>query len=345
MTLHLFNPAHDEALAANYPHYYPSTIARRLAEEWCTLPALWAEAGDAVLVTEEAKRSFQEETPARLVVRKDLTPAFWQNVDEIAPWGWDLLVRHQLRKARAPERLLPSDERLATWRDLSSRRTTAELLPRLRHSLYNIGVETVGESHIAATASDAQTFIEAHGGAVVKSLWSCSGRGVFKVAARPTANDTGRIARLLREHGGVELEPIYPTLLDFALEFEAQRDGGVQFLGFSVFSTNSSGSYMGNVVASQAEIKERIACGGLSDEGHGIFSDGQVFSSEVLDRLPSLLCPPLADFLAAHYAGPFGIDMMLVRPNDAQPPLLHPLIELNLRRTMGHVALVRAKKG
>ncbi|MBQ2179413.1 MAG: hypothetical protein II450_03295, partial [Prevotella sp.] len=44
------------------------------------------------------------------------------------------------------------------------------------------------------------------------------------------------------------------------------------------------------------------------------------------------------------YQGPFGIDMMIVR-NDPQLStkisqlLLHPCVEINLRRTMGHVAL------
>jgi hypothetical protein len=37
------------------------------------------------------------------------------------------------------------------------------------------------------------------------------------------------------------------------------------------------------------------------------------------------------------YEGPFGIDMMIVASNDGC--LLHPCIEINLRRTMGHVAL------
>ena len=51
--LHIFNPSHDEALAANDPYYYPSVAARKLAETWGTLPMIWAEEGDAVLVPSE----------------------------------------------------------------------------------------------------------------------------------------------------------------------------------------------------------------------------------------------------------------------------------------------------
>jgi hypothetical protein len=42
--------------------------------------------------------------------------------------------------------------------------------------------------------------------------------------------------------------------------------------------------------------------------------------------------------LAGHYVGPLGVDMMLVRQTDGTL-CLHPCVEVNLRHTMGHVAL------
>ena len=43
------------------------------------------------------------------------------------------------------------------------------------------------------------------------------------------------------------------------------------------------------------------------------------------------------------YVGPFGIDMMIVKNSQLSDGnsqlLLHPCVEINLRRTMGHVAL------
>ena len=38
------------------------------------------------------------------------------------------------------------------------------------------------------------------------------------------------------------------------------------------------------------------------------------------------------------YVGPFGIDMMVTKEG------LHPCVEINLRRTMGHVALAISPK-
>ena len=44
------------------------------------------------------------------------------------------------------------------------------------------------------------------------------------------------------------------------------------------------------------------------------------------------------------YAGPFGVDMMVVRGEDNDTFLLNPCVEINLRRTMGHVALELSKQ-
>ena len=133
-TLHVFNPSHDEALAAGTPYYYPSVIARKLASAWALLPALWANNGDVVWVPDDVSTSSIPDWAQHvtLVHQSDLKKAFWETVHEIAPWGWDALVRQQLNKAGAPQTLLPNDEALANVRQLSSRNTTALVLPKLR---------------------------------------------------------------------------------------------------------------------------------------------------------------------------------------------------------------------
>lgn len=330
MTLYLFNPSHDEALAAGSPYYYPSTIARRLEVEWGALPALWATSADAVWLPDAlplpeglAPGQVDWQHGVRFVHRRQLTTAFWQQVDRIEPWGWDPLVRHKLRKAGAPEHLLPGDAQLQQIATLSSRETTARLLPQLLHQLRAKGVHTVGESVIARSAESVDQYLQQWQGAMAKALWSCSGRGVFRVANPPTASEHGRLQRLLREQGGLELEPYYSGMLDFALEFEVQPAGKVLYCGLSVFGTNASGAYRGNRVAPQSVLEAEV-CSALGSR-HAYEEAVQA----CLSLLPSLL--------GNGYVGPLGIDMMVV----ATPygPALLPCVELNLRRTMGHVSL------
>ena len=50
MKLHIFNPEHDIALAANQPRFTAPHAGRQLRADLGFLPALWAADGDMVLV-------------------------------------------------------------------------------------------------------------------------------------------------------------------------------------------------------------------------------------------------------------------------------------------------------
>lgn len=339
MTLHLFNPSHDEALAANSPYYYPSTIARRLQTEWGLLPVLWAQPGDCVLVDEDTLQTLSDQADScgsvwaeklsavRLLTLRQLTPRLWQQITHIVPWGWDPLQCHRLRKAGAPESLLPSDDELAHIRQLSSRESTVCLLPQLVAQLRQMGIHAVGETRLVRSLDEVSQALASWQRVVCKSLWSCSGRGVFVIDGATTPSDTGRLRRLLREQGGVEVQKAYDRLLDFALEFSTDGSA-VHYLGASAFETNASGGYAGNIVAPQAHIEQQICAALHTDEAS-------------LRRIIQTVGTEARHLLAHRYSGPFGIDMMAV--GTPQGPALMPCIELNLRRTMGHVALNVAK--
>ena len=50
MKLHIFNPEHDLALAANLKQFTAPHAGRQLRSDLAFIPALWAEEGDLVLV-------------------------------------------------------------------------------------------------------------------------------------------------------------------------------------------------------------------------------------------------------------------------------------------------------
>ncbi len=334
-TLHIFNASHDEALAAHSPYYYPSTIARTLEGRWAALPAVWAEEGDFILLPKPTKGQTvspkdclpSDTSSLTFLYPHELTPARWRDISHIDPWGWDLLVRHKLHKLGAPEALLPPTERIDTLRTLSSRRTTTRLLPSLREALRQEGILTVGLSQIAQSEADIHDFLQTYPDCLGKSLWSCSGRGVFPLSLPLTDSTCGRIRRLLTEQGGIELEPRYEPCLDFALEFLVTRAESVQYMGLSVFSTNSSGGYTQNILEPQSQLRERLS---------------RRWGLDALPQLVRVCEERLTALLADDYEGYLGIDMMLVTlPDDTTR--LHPCIEVNLRRTMGIAALAAAK--
>ena len=58
----------------------------------------------------------------------------------------------------------------------------------------------------------------------------------------------------------------------------------------------------------------------------------------MLRTVRETVCDRLGAIYAGHYQGPFGIDMMVVKGEETDRNLLHPCVEINLRRTMGMVA-------
>lgn len=336
-TLHLFNPSHDEALAAASPYYYPSKIARRLSADWAMLPMLWAEEGDVVYCTDDKKDVSQSEEETmrsrgiRMVRRREMMPKFWEGITRIEPWGWDALVCHQLTKMGAPARLLPSAERLEQIRMLSARHTTTEVLPRLIDGLRAQGVSVTGKSYIARDEEEVMRFVSKYDRVVVKSLWSCSGRGIFTIDDCPTPSDEGRINKLLRTQGAVEVEPCYEGVMDMALEFDAHASGGVTYKGLSLFLTSPGGGYKANVVAKQEVLQSRLfqSCPVLEPPFQTLSRECEKVLSEVI---------------GGRYEGPLGIDMMVVKGDEGKL-LLHPCIEVNVRRTMGYVACTMGERG
>lgn len=89
---------------------------------------------------------------------------------------------------------------------------------------------------------------------------------------------------------------------------------------FVVRHHRDGGGYTGNTLAPQAALERVLA-----------------WQFDGLDILKQICSAVLSQHIAARYEGPLGVDMMLVKT--AQGIMLHPCIEVNLRRTMGYVAL------
>ena len=318
-TLHLFNPSHDEALAAHSAYYYPTKAARTLATDLAVLPAWWAQPGDFVLLPQEVAIPDPNFFPnnIRFVHLSDLKKGLCREVTGVSPWGWDPLVIHQLRQGGIGNELLPDDEEMETIRQLSSRETAVQLLRAVRREL----PQAVGESFWITDEESAWKVAEEYGKVMFKAPWSCSGRGVFPAQSDAPESIHKRVARILREQGGIEVEPLYERVSDFALEFQAEAHE-VRYVGLSVFATTETGAYTGNIVADNDTLLQQLP---------------ETISKE-LPQVINSLTRQLRPLLVGHYQGPLGVDLMCVRKDDQQLAI-HPCVEINLRNTMGQVAL------
>ena len=328
--IHLFNPEHDIALASNLSNFTSPHAGRQLRADLGFLPAIWATADDYVLVdnAEDAQTAF-----ARLMHRP--FPGFVEKrqlarlaVSGVEPWGWDLALRSFLLRYGVAADLCPTEQEIAVIRDLSHRKTAVDTLRALTLD------GTVGESVVENTLEAVVADVQRWGSVVLKAPWSSSGRGLRFIDS--TINDYQErwIQNVITRQGSVVVEPYYNKVKDFAMEFESDGCGKVTGMGLSLFHT-SNGAYTGNILASEEEKREMIS---------------RYVSADLLDAVQSSICQLLSPVFKDRYQGPFGVDMMLVNGKLSNGKLsngkylLHPCVEINLRRTMGHVALALSQQ-
>ena len=329
-TLHIFNPWHDEALAANVQYYSPSLAGRKLAFALSELPRIWGKYEDECLKIPESGRV------------KDLVPPDWSQIHHIAPWGWDNHVVEIFQRLGAPESLLPTEEQLHVMRHLSSRANVSEmmkydtqyLIKNEQHLAQNTqpllsklpGV-TSFSSFFCTTMTEVVDALSALGGyAMLKSPWSSSGRGVFPIKGTLDPVAEARVQKILQQQGGIEVQSLHEVLGNFAFEYHA----------LSLFHAAPGGAYLGNLVAHPQKM-ERELCRWMTPHAVEWEISGENLP-QLLHQLRSILAELLAKWLDARYVGPLGVDLLIT------PTGIHPCVEINLRRTMGHVAVTLGKQ-
>ena len=337
MTLHIFNPEHDLALAFGLANFTAPHAGRQLRHDLGFLPALWAETGDVVMVddVDEAANGWKR-LKARLKALegtgtlKASNPEFQGfkpgvsrlQTQSVQPWGWDAAIRARLLRSGVPQDKMPTEAEIETVRQLSHRQVAARLLSELKFK------GTVGDVHQCHTRQEVAEHVNFMVRSVLKAPWSSSGRGLRFCDIRRTAPTDlelyeGWIRNVLANQGSIMVEQYYNKVKDFGMEFWSDGEGNVSFEGLSLFQTEN-GAYTGNILATESAKIQDIS---------------RYIPVELLDSVQQNICSYTGTLFQGKYRGPFGVDMMVVPARSGESFLLHPCVEINLRRTMGHVAL------
>lgn len=288
-------------------------------------PAVFAAPGDAILLldtpSQKLKSQFLIEAETRNLEIIDL-----QNIKkiqgeyQIIPWGWNPPLANTLLKAGIPARCIPQPAALLNLRNLSHRRTAAKFILAIKDILPSI---IVNPKECFST-QDAEEFLTKHNAAVFKAPWSSSGHGVIMGTTRNREILIPWIRGIIRTQASVMAEKMYQKNLEFASEWIIENQNP-KFLGFSLFKTSGRGKYHGNNLSPQKDIIDKII---KTSNGH--------HNPETLNRIIARQQQELKNLIAPKYSGPLGIDMMIIDSGE-----IHPCIEINLRFTMGHVAIAK----
>ena len=332
MKLHIFNPEHELALASNLRQFTAPHAGRQLRSDLSFIPALWADEGDLVLVDDidnarDKVRHLGGVDKVEFITKVQLAHFIkTEFLDSVHPWGWDLSLKGELEHIGIPEIALPSDAILNKVRAISSRQWAAEHLQS--------GVRFV------QSVAEVKSLVRDWGKAVIKAPWSSSGRGVRFVSADVFREGSDYpsferwVGNIIYRQGGVTVEPYYTKVMDFGMEFE-MVDGKVLYRGLSLFDTIKN-AYSGNVLCPEDKKEEMMA---------------RYVSPERLLQIRQHVIDVMEPALKGIYSGPFGVDMMIYAKEQNLPASdgassdlqddfgVNECIEVNLRRTMGHVAI------
>ncbi|MBQ3579849.1 MAG: hypothetical protein II975_02515 [Bacteroidales bacterium] len=304
--LAIFNPEHDLCLANGDANYVPPASALRFArQEAHLMKALYGD--DTIALAAEDVRLTQ-------AFKHSGTQAFEQS---ITAWGWNKTLVAQLCKQGVPRELMPSDGQLDEIRRLSHRRTAlaaAEVC----------GFSPKGEECL--DIDGVQDALARYGRIVLKAPWSGSGRGLRWVDRTLSDLDKSWTEKTLATQGSVMVEPRMEVVQDFALEYyiggqACGGQSGTHFQGYSLFSTQN-GVYRENHLFSDDEILQRLS---------------EYVSVQTILSAKAAAERWLQAEVAPKYEGPLGIDMFIYKSADGYA--LNPMVEINFRHTMGHVAV------
>lgn len=310
--LYVFNPDHDYALSQGNPNYTPPASVVKLERQLQFLPLVWARDDDFILTADNQIVRAADIRKADNLRVKDhdilSIDSVKNDIDSIEPWGWDGRMQKRVQELNLSHTLSPSDEFMKNLRRLSHRRISIAAnnfmnSPAVPCEFFNI--------------DDALDFAVKYPGCYFKLPWSGGGRGVVATRELTATQIFEWVSGAIRRQGSVIGEIGIERILDFATLWKIDQHK-VNFLGLSLSLSDGRGKYDGNMYSAQDRLREYI------------LQKAPAFNQRVLDSQKEFI----SQYLSPFYNGFLGIDMMA-----DEAGYVYPCVEINLRRTMGHVAM------
>lgn len=334
--LHHFNPGHETAVLIGKENYTPPANVQRMIKELSYLPVWYADADDYVFMEEVTSPRFLSLLPKEfrpfptpvsrneLCSNKSLVPEM-----EAMPWGLSPQSVHlfkELSKNSTSQLSVP------VWKEeyfaLNGRQTAAICLDKIRELLPDTEIP-VAPKFCKKLHEVEKYLILQRAPFVLKTPYSSSGRGLYWLKERKlTAKDKVWIEGALKKQGTISIECALNKHQDFAMEFYSDGKGTISYEGLSVFGAENKGAYSGNVLGSQEYLNSSFI---------------ENFGEEQFNRIKEAVRTAVQSIYGNVYTGYLGVDMLTYRKQD-DSLYIHPCIEINMRYTMGLVAMRISEK-
>ena len=345
-TVWCFDPTAETELAGRHPKAAVTALRRDLAG----LMGALAATGDTVLVSRRPDAAFVADWQAAGLPEVEWMDAgdppgdhlgglAGRKLSGLQPWGWTPRSRARLAPLEpslvATARLPQLPDR-AAWSKATAHHLHDTLFSELAGSVERSappGDWLAPRAHLGRVIHEARelTHVADLGqGIVLKAPFSTSGGGLRRAPSTTLDEPTRRwLDKRLATGDGVVVAPWLDRIADLSFHLDLDAEGQATFVDWCRPVVDRRGQFLGAVLGRRlADLP--------ADVRRFLFGDGRDPHRlrHLGARLARLLAPKLHTL---GVNGPVGIDAFVYRHQGQL--LLHPLVELNPRWTMGRVAL------
>lgn len=322
--IYYFNPGHETAILNESAFYQPPKNVRKMQEDLAFLPAWYAKPNDFVLCNPICDKNFSDSLKnlnfsIKPISIHDLQINQAQYINQkIDLWGTSPQAIHYFSELSNKYQL---NFQIPAWNEfykkLCSRVFSTQCLSFLMGRISEIDQKILPRFY-----SDLNEIEEINRNSssklLIKSPYSSSGRGLLWLEEKELSRSSKQIIQgMLKKQKEVSVERVLDKTIDFSMHFE-----GDQFLGYSLFQTNDKGGYEKTVLLSQQKILTKLA---------------QFIRLDLIEKVKSELIVFIKKNIFPYYQDTIGVDMMIYQ--SGKQFLLHPCVEINLRKSMGYLSL------
>jgi len=336
-----FNPTCELAVANGSFSYMPPQLLRQFEQDCSVLPFVFGTSGDFVLTENKPSPEFLNrwseagfEMP-EFCSLKELLSETSASLGTIYPWGWSPAAHFKLKELKEKCGLPFQQSPVLNWTEkhtsLYERITSLCFLKQFLDDNpldYFIKKELIGTK--VTSIEEIESLLANKYPLVLKAPLSSSGRGI-QILRKPKLNNSNRqwISGILNQQTYLIVDPFLDKMVDLSFQFRINDNGQLEYLGYSIFETNSNGQYKSTFI--HPEI------------GNPFFSEILKETEAIIESTAKLLNEALiGSVYTTLHRGFLGIDAMIFK--DTEGLKMQPCIEINSRMNMGILTMQIEKK-
>lgn len=340
-TIYYFNPTCELAVANGSFSYMPPLLLQEMERDLSVLPFVFGTEIDFVLTENLPSSGFVQKLKdagfdlPTFCGLADLESFSAGSFGNICPWGWNPAAHFKLKnlkgKCSCEFMLSPIFRWEKEHRLLFERSTSLDFLAKiLNQNPTDWFIDRSLTGVIVTSYEEIESLLKKHSPLVIKAPISSSGRGIQIIRSK-ILNVSKRqwISGILKQQNYLIAEPFLEKLTDLSFQFQVFPNSEVDYLGYSVFETNSNGQYKGTYI--HPDLKNILP------------EENDVELEEMIRTTAKAISEELKKLVYANfYRGFLGVDALIFR--NQNQIMMQPCIEINSRMNMGILTLFLEKR-